>query len=410
MSQSITAVEVPAPSVAMTPKRMAHPLLFQWGVSTLFGWGVFGLNLLRHWQHVAGTPVYCGEQMQLDSLAGMDPLVLRALTPALCESSELRARWASIMAETNRFDGLVLHGLGNRFSRLDEGGVAGRTTCAIIFFEDTSISEKIHAGYDLIVTGSSWCEEILRASKVTNVTTVIQGIDLSIFHPAPRSDALEGRFAVFSGGKLEHRKAQDLVLRAFAPFARRHPEAVLVAAWRSPWPGVVVTVNGSGAAAPVTLDGNGAIDIAGWVRSNGIAEDQFIDVGIIPNHLMARVLREMDVAVFPNRCEGGTNLVAMECMACGIPTILSNNTGHKDLVALGSTFVLMRQGAVRSDTMGTEGWGESDVDEIIEALETSWSDRDRARRLGDAGASAMAQHSWRRQIGQLHDALVPYCT
>ena len=87
--------------------------------------------------------------------------------------------------------------------------------------------------------------------------------------------------------------------------------------------------------APVRLDNSGGIDIAGWAHSNGIGEGQFIDVGSIRNHQMARVLREVDVAVFPNRCEGGTNLVAMECMACGIPTILSNNTGHKDLVADG---------------------------------------------------------------------------
>ena len=35
---------------------------------------------------------------------------------------------------------------------------------------------------------------------------------------------------------------------------------------------------------------------------------------------------------FSNRAEGGTNLVAMECMAAGVPTIVSNNT-------LGSNYV-----------------------------------------------------------------------
>jgi glycosyltransferase involved in cell wall biosynthesis len=50
---------------------------------------------------------------------------------------------------------------------------------------------------------------------------------------------------------------------------------------------------------------------------------------------MPSVLQEMNVAVFPNRAEGGTNLVAMECMACGLPVILSGNTGHLDLIENG---------------------------------------------------------------------------
>jgi hypothetical protein len=40
---------------------------------------------------------------------------------------------------------------------------------------------------------------------------------------------------VFTGGKIEFRKAQHLVLMAFREFAARHDDAVLVAAWHSPW-------------------------------------------------------------------------------------------------------------------------------------------------------------------------------
>src|SRR6202012_5041938 len=114
----------------------------------------------------------------------------------------------------------------------------------------------------------------------------------------------------------------------------------------------------------------------------GIPEHQFFDLGSIPNHFMGRVLREMDVALFPNRCEGGTNLVAMECMAVGLPTIVSNNTGHKDLVATGGTFALERQRPVTPTLHQTNGWGESDIDEIVERLESVWSNREEARKRG----------------------------
>src|SRR3546814_1575573 len=58
---------------------------------------------------------------------------------------------------------------------------------------------------------------------------------------------------------------------------------------------------------------------------------------------MAPIVREMDAALFLSRCEGGTNLVAMECMACGVPTVLSANTGHLDLVGSGVCIPLETQ-------------------------------------------------------------------
>lgn len=42
---------------------------------------------------------------------------------------------------------------------------------------------------------------------------------------------------------------------------------------------------------------------------------------------LAEALAEADVALFPNRGEGGTNLMAMQAMASGVPTVLSANSG-----------------------------------------------------------------------------------
>jgi glycosyltransferase involved in cell wall biosynthesis len=115
----------------------------------------------------------------------------------------------------------------------------------------------------------------------------------------------------------------------------------------------------------------------------------------VPNAQMPRVLREMDVALFPNRAEGGTNLVAMECMACGIPTILSANTGHLDLIQDGNCFPLVRQGRVPDP--GCQDWGESDIEEIVESLETVYRERPEAQARGRRGAEIMAELTWARQ-------------
>src|SRR5207248_4459268 len=146
-----------------------------------------------------------------------------------------------------------------------------------------------------------------------------------------------------------------------------------------------------------------AIDAIGWVTANGIPEDSFIDLGAVPNSHMPPILRECDVALFPNRAEGGTNLVAMECMATGLPCILSTNTGHRDLMSGDSCLPLTRQKPVAAvpPHLGTEGWGESDVEEIVEALETVWQDRQRAEQIGRAGATLMANRSWSAHIAEL---------
>ena len=393
---------------------MKQPLYFHWGISMLYGWGVYGLNLLRHWPGVSGSPAYCIGKIHLESLGGMDPLALRVLAQPLVDSDQMRLRVNPDENAGQKLDGVLLQSLGNFMSgghKPSDGGVSGTATAAAIFFEDSNLpnAAEIAKDYRVIVAGSTWCEEVLRANGVEHTRTVVQGTDPSLFHPAPRAGWLDGRFAVFSGGKIEVRKGQDIVLLAFRAFAERHPEAILVTAWHSPWPIAAVTVNANPRIAPIGFTPDGAADIKSWVAANGIAEHQFIDLGPIPNHAMAKVLREMDVALFPNRCEGGTNLVAMECMACGLPTIVSNNTGHRDLVATGGAFALNRQGPLAIPGKGTDGWGESDIDEIVAMLDAVWADRENAKAVGLRAAAAMHEWNWRNQINKLHGVLAAYC-
>ncbi len=56
---------------------------------------------------------------------------------------------------------------------------------------------------------------------------------LTFFRPLARTDQFEGKFWVFSGGKLDFRKGQDIVLAAFKRFAENHKDAVLVTAWQN---------------------------------------------------------------------------------------------------------------------------------------------------------------------------------
>ncbi|WP_181706390.1 glycosyltransferase family 4 protein [Chthonobacter rhizosphaerae] len=393
---------------------MRRRVVIHWGVSSFFGWGVYGLNLALHWSNDPAVEPLCSYPLRDDQIV-VDPLKTRVLARFRAESEGLQGRLAGLSNRTVTADGPVLSALGNDFRTAplrDELRLAGTPTVGVVFFEvpqlDAETVERAKA-LPFIVAGSTWNERILREYGVASVRTVIQGIDPTLFHPAPKAGLMPGRFLVFSGGKLELRKGQDLVLAAFRRFAERHSDAVLVTAWHSPWPQFARTVDVSGQAAPVVFGPNGKVDATAWAAANGIPADQFVDLGAVPNALIAPILREMDVALFPNRSEGGTNLVAMECMACGVPTILSANTGHLDLIQPDSCYPLAHQRPVSGPYAGvgtTPGWGESSVDEIVDRLEKAYSDQEDARRKGAGGAALMAARPWARTAAEMRDVVL----
>ena len=378
----------------------ATPVVIQWGLSSYSGWGVNGLQLAVNWTRSGRFTPICSLPVRLEEIA-LSPLEWRRMAGLFRESESLCAQIAPHAGKEVVVSVPVLRGLGNNLAgSRSVGGVTlrGRTTVGVCYLEDTGIDAEGRARAAecaAIVAGSSFVQRVLEGAGITHARTVLQGIDPTHFHPAPKAGWFRDRFVVFSGGKPEFRKGQDLALLAFRAFAERHPEALLLTAWHSPWPEGARSLEANPAVAPVRFGDDGRFDAAGWAAANGIRAEQVMDLGPVPNADMARILREADVGLFPNRGEGGTNLVAMECMACGVPAILSANTGHLDLIRDGNCIALTRQGPVHAP-FGTDGWGESDVEEIVAALERLWSDRDGAGRIGRAGADSMAGLTWER--------------
>jgi glycosyltransferase involved in cell wall biosynthesis len=202
---------------------------------------------------------------------------------------------------------------------------------------------------------------------------------------------------VFSGGKLEFRKAQDVVLEGFRRFHARHPDSVLVAAWHNPWPGTAMSMAESRLAkvAP-TLDGH-RLAITAWAVANGLPEEAFVDLGFMMRPQMTEALAEVDAAVFPNRCEGATNLVAMECMGGGIPCLIAANSGQRDLMIQDGVCIPLTRQTPLDDPHGARtGWCDSDPDEIAEGLERLYSDRAAAKAMGEtARAFILGERTWR---------------
>lgn len=370
-----------------------------WALSSLSGYGVYGKQLALSWLKRGGRLALYQSPFAL----ALDPLEERLLSPSLAAGADFERS-----GQTARPDHLVLHGLGNGMSLhpISER-VSGSPDIGCIAFEDTRFTppelERARR-FSKLVAISDWNADHLRALGFAHVVLARQGISPSLFHPRPRRGFWKDRFVLFSGGKLEYRKGQDIALAVFKRLLARHPDALLVTAWQSPHAEDAKPFALAGHVAGLPeRNGQGGLRIADWAAANGVPPGNFIDLGYVPNAEMPAVLAECDAALFPNRCEGGTNLVAMECLAMGLPVVLADNTGQRDLLRLVGGVALSKQAPVKPahPHHGVEGWGESDVEEALEAVEALYRQRPR----WDETAQKMASWDWDSQNERLFQAL-----
>ncbi|MEG4317755.1 MULTISPECIES: tetratricopeptide repeat protein [unclassified Microcoleus] len=399
--------QIPPPQ---TPPQITG-IGISWPVSITSGWGIYGMNLtlqlLRNpaWEVALLVPPSITSE-------SINPLHKSLLLPAVEKQKQFQELVTANSDKQISCNFPVLYALGNNLASSGvENQLISPCQVGVIFFEDTRITAaalETAKKYRAIVAGSHWNADVLRSCGLTNVAMVNQGIDPAIFHPAPKSNLFGDRFVIFSGGKLEYRKGQDIVIAAFKRFRAKHPEALLLTTWHNFWPQYMLGIEQTGNVAGLpNINRDGSLGISQWLVANGLPIDSFIDIGLIPNHLAGQILREADCAVFTNRCEGGTNLVAMESMACGIPTILSANTGHLDLIYSNICYPLSHQGRVKPTPHfpGVEGWGESDVAEVVEALEQVYNHREEAKRRGLAAANFMLDWTWEKQVKRFLDVI-----
>ena len=404
--------------MAALPSWLARPfrraaasvpkLALTWRLSEAFGWGISGVHIALYLAERGQPPLVVSEP----AWPSMRPATRERL--AMLEGLAFQVDELLKLHEPNPVvldEFCVVHALYNQFVAHEVSArLRGRRNVGIVVLEDTLLDETMLArarSYDALFVHSTYNQQLLQAHGLPQVHLALQGIDPTEMSPRPRQGRYPGRFVVFSGGKLEHRKGHDIVVAAFACFQRRHPDALLAAAWENLWPRSAMALATSELTpAPPTVDDQGRLKIRDWAVANGVPPESFVDLGHLGRDPLAAVLAECDAAVFPNRCEGGTNLVAMEAMACGVPSVLSANTGHLDIIGEERCLVLREQRPVADARGSMRGWGESSVEELVEALERIYFDRAAARaRAAKAVEFFQTQRTWRQFAERLVDQL-----
>lgn len=382
-------------------RTMSRPYAMTWNLTEVHGWGLLGTHTAMYLLDI-GRPPLLVEKPLFDTMRASSRERLAGLQGGYENFQRLRRENAGKVLALSEFD--VMHGLANGFvPGPGSTGLRGARNLGVIAYEDTRLTSDVVArarSYDAVIVHSEFNRRLLADQGVARVRVALQGIDPSEIHPptGPVERRFGDRFVVFSGGKLEFRKAQDVVLEGFRIFQRRHPEALLVTAWRNVWPETAMSAAESPWAKtqPRIVPGTGP-NITEWAVANGVPADAFLDLGFLRRDQIAPVLWNCDAAVFPNRCEGATNLVAMEAMACGVPTVLSANTGHLDILRADCVYSLNRQTPVPDRDGSRIEWGESDPEELAQRLEEIHSDRVEARaRAARAARFMLTARTWRR--------------
>ena len=127
--------DVPVISIARGDTR--RPLVFSWGVSSFYGWGVYGLNLMLHLaQHATVLPVSATDFGPVDVV--LDPQRGQLLHLAVRSSTPLWKALRDLEDDRAELDHTFLHGLGNDLvatTSAYDRKLYGRPTIGVVFTE-----------------------------------------------------------------------------------------------------------------------------------------------------------------------------------------------------------------------------------------------------------------------------------
>ena len=139
-----------------------------------------------------------------------------------------------------------------------------------------------------------------------------------------------------------------------------------------------------------------------WLNASN-QDDRIITLDVVDNKKLRNLYAATDLGVFPNRCEGGTNLVLMEYMACGKPVVATYATGHTDvlsdnhalLLKENKPFHLMHRNRLWAD------WVEPSLDELVAEIEYAYFHRDEIIRIGKNAGEFMKEFTWEKSAETL---------
>ncbi len=376
---------------------------------SFFGWGVCGKYITKELSKISELKYFTEKFSVKDVGDEFDYYLLNSLLADNKETEDI------LTGKVKRVDVPVLQAIQSQtlLPLYDVNLKSDLKVVGYTFFEENILHPSyVRNGrnfYDVIVTGSKWCEKALRDHGLKTVSTIIQGIVPLLFNSfQAEKDYFRDKFVVFSGGKFEFRKGQDIVIRAYKVLQDRHQDVMLVNSWFNFWGFSMKTMSKSPYIKFDVTSNDYIKIIEKTLQDNGIDLERVITLLPHPSFDMARIYKNTDVGLFPNRCEGGTNLVLMEYMACGKPVIASYNSGHKDIINKSNSIMVkqMKQMTICQEKTAIAVWDDPDLDETINHLEWAYQHREELKSIGEQAANDLKQLTWKNTAEKFYNILI----
>lgn len=207
----------------------------------------------------------------------------------------------------------------------------------------TPMSELL-PNFDVVVVPSEHNREVF-APHHDNVVVVPLGIDTSLWYPRPKKKARKGPFRFMAGGSHWRRKGLDLVLEAFSQ------------------------IEGD-----VELHLKCREDIIGGIP---VITDPRIKLHkeIMSEEDERNLYWEADCFIAASRGEGW-GMMPLQAIAAGIPTILSDTSGHQMFMHLAYSVVGTTRVPCDEPILYNIGnWDEPNLDELVAAMKKVMTDK-----------------------------------
>lgn len=342
------------------------------------GYGVVGANMLSALER-RGVPVAFFAMGPVDRSLTDNP----GLDAALARQGSFPAHAPSVRI-AQQFD-LAMH--------VGHGPRVGFP----IFENDVFTPRELHhmRSQDALVVCSPWAREVCIANGLTDraVHIVPLGVDRGVFHEAVTPVQRHPETVFLQVGKLEARKGQRELLRAFEAAFSPGDEVRLMLACHNPFMG---RQDFDDALAPF--------------RTSPMARR----ITVLASELasardVAQLMASADCGVFPSRAEGW-NLEALEMLSMGKTIIATHATAHSAYMSSANARLITMDAfepAGGGELAGRwPAWGAAQHEQLVEQLRAVHAQR-RSAGLGvnTAGLETAKVHTWDASASALLDVL-----
>lgn len=342
------------------------------------GYGIAGAHLLRALM-LRGAPV------SFFPLGAVDTSILpfAGITEALARQDNYDATAPSVRL-SQQFD-LALH-----------VGSGPRVGFPIFELTKFSARERHHLGsQDRLLVCSEWARGVLLENGVwkTPIDIVPLGVDRDVFHERLETGRVREKTVFLQVGKLEPRKGQLELLRAFEAAFTPKDDVQLVLACHNPF-----------------LDAESAARALAPFRKSPMAKCITLHKAPLATQSdVAKLMASADCGVFASRAEGW-NLEALEMLSVGRQVIATNYSAHTEYLTEHNAR-LVEVGPLEAapgpvNGAAWAGWGASQHEQLVEHLRAVKRERESAPLpRNDAGIATAKAYSWDNAAGALLRAI-----